>query len=209
MNSKFIAVRGAHRLDPVWLWLLMVGLALVLAGCGPGGTPATPELPTPAVMAQPVTPTLSVATPEVPAVPTSSPPAPTETATQVPPPKPTRTSMPTSLPTPLPTEKPTPTQAASTYSFAADVQPIFAARCIKCHTGDNPPRGLRLDSYEHVLAGSSQRPVVIPGNPQDSHLVKRIEGIARPRMPLDGPPFLSDKEIAIIEAWIAAGAPDN
>jgi len=93
--------------------------------------------------------------------------------------------------------------------FAEDVQPIFAARCVKCHSGESPPRGLRLDSYEHVLAGSDQRPVVIPGDPEESRLVKRIKGIAVPRMPFDGPPFLSDEEIAIIEAWIAAGAPNN
>jgi len=94
-------------------------------------------------------------------------------------------------------------------SFAADVQPIFTERCIKCHSGQNPPRGLRLDSYENVMTGSDFREVVVPGNPTESELIRRIKGISIPRMPFDGPPFLSDEQIATIEAWIAANAPNN
>src|SRR5262249_48832640 len=39
-----------------------------------------------------------------------------------------------------------------------------------------------------------------------SEMVKRIRGISTPRMPFDGPPFLTEAEIQIIEAWIDAGA---
>lgn len=94
-------------------------------------------------------------------------------------------------------------------SFAADVQPILTERCTKCHSGQSPPRGLWLDSYDQVMAGGAYRPVVLPGNPDESEIVRRIKGSAIPRMPLDGPPFLSDDQIAAIEAWIAAGAPNN
>ncbi|GAB4530949.1 MAG: hypothetical protein Fur0018_18510 [Anaerolineales bacterium] len=119
------------------------------------------------------------------------------------PPPPTVTPTPASSPTPLPT----PTPAGP--SYAADIQPIFTERCIKCHSGDNPPRGLRLIDYEHVLAGGTYRPVIVPGKPEESELIHRIRGEAIPRMPFDGPPFLSDEQIALIEAWVAAGAPDN
>ncbi len=102
---------------------------------------------------------------------------------------------------------PTPTPAGP--SFSADILPVFTARCTKCHSGETPPRGLRLDSYANVLAGGTYRPVVLPGNPRESELLRRIKGEALPRMPFDGPPFLDETQIRQIEAWIAAGAPDN
>ena len=88
----------------------------------------------------------------------------------------------------------------------ADVAPIFEGRCTMCHSGAGAPLGLRLDAYDDVLAGSERQPVVLPGSPAESELVKRIHGTSLPQMPLGGPP-LSDVEIATIEEWIAAGAP--
>ncbi len=118
---------------------------------------------------------------------------------------PTPTPRPT--PTFVPTATPTPIVAGPTY--VQDVRPILAARCVKCHSGANPPRGLRLDTYEHVLAGSTYRAVVVPGDPDASELVRRIRGESVPRMPFDGPPFLDEAQIRLIEAWIAAGAPER
>ncbi len=91
----------------------------------------------------------------------------------------------------------------------ADVAAIFNQRCTMCHSGAQPPLGLRLDSYANLTAGSQSGPVVIAGNPAGSELVRRIRGVSRPRMPLTGPPWLSDEEIGLIERWIAAGAPEG
>ena len=94
----------------------------------------------------------------------------------------------------------------------ADVAPIFLKRCVKCHTDQGlrggPPEGLRLRTRDMVLAGG-ERMVVIPGNPAASELVRRIRGQSRPRMPLDGPPFLADEDMRLIADWIARGAPDD
>jgi len=91
----------------------------------------------------------------------------------------------------------------------ADVAPIFATRCAKCHTDNGlmgtAPEGYRLTSYEATLA-SFDRARVVPGNPSASELIRRIRGQARPRMPFDGPPFLADDEIRLIEDWIIQGA---
>jgi len=93
----------------------------------------------------------------------------------------------------------------------ADVAPIFAARCVKCHAAEGemggPPEGFRLDSYAATLSTDSWARVV-PGSSEASELVRRIRGQARPRMPFDGPPYLSDAEIAVIVDWIDRGAPD-
>src|SRR5574341_116265 len=38
-------------------------------------------------------------------------------------------------------------QVSDCIDFAANVQPIFDANCVRCHAGANAPRNLRLDSY--------------------------------------------------------------
>ena len=92
-----------------------------------------------------------------------------------------------------------------------DVAPIFARRCVKCHTDNGlmgaAPEGYRLTSYAATLS-ASERVRVVPGNALASALVRRIQGYARPRMPFDGPPYLSNAEIRLIEEWIDQGARD-
>jgi mono/diheme cytochrome c family protein len=97
---------------------------------------------------------------------------------------------------------PTLTQAQD----AAAVERLLAAKCVLCHQGESPPGGLRLDSIDGVLKGSARGPVVKPGDPAASEIVRRIRGQSQPRMPLTGPPFLSDAEVTVVESWIAAGA---
>ena len=148
-----------------------------------------------------------------PAIPPTSPPA---EATEAP--APTKTmgaTQPTEMEAPTTTEAVEATlpsgEATSTDapSYAADVQPIFAQYCFACHSGEGATKGVRLDGYEYVLASGASHPVIIPGDPSGSELLKLITGDAVPRMPLNGPPFLTDQEIQIIKSWIAAGAPDN
>jgi hypothetical protein len=53
---------------------------------------------------------------------------------------------------------------------------------------------------------------VIPGDVENSYLVKKLAGtadITGRRMPNNGPPYLSDGQILIIKRWIAIGAPRN
>jgi hypothetical protein len=90
-------------------------------------------------------------------------------------------------------------------SFALDILPLFVQDCIHCHGGAG---GLGLDSYAGVLAGGSSGPVVIPGDPDGSLLVQRLEGTVPPQMPLDGPP-LTPSEIGRIRQWILEGAQNN
>jgi hypothetical protein len=53
---------------------------------------------------------------------------------------------------------------------------------------------------------------VIPGNPSGSYLIQKLEGapdIVGLRMPRNGPPYLTDAQIALIRQWIQNGAPNN
>ena len=100
--------------------------------------------------------------------------------------------------------------AAFPYAAGAEtwqaVSSIFEERCVACHSGEYSPLGLELSSYQSLMAGWENGPVVDIEAPGQSALVQRLTGAAEPRMPLDGPPFLSDAEIATVTAWMAAGA---
>lgn len=91
------------------------------------------------------------------------------------------------------------------------VESIFLKRCVKCHKDNgkmgSPPEGLRLDSYANIIAGG-ERLVILPGNPGLSEIIRRVEGKARPRMPFDGPPWLSDDDARLLRQWIEQGARD-
>ncbi len=97
---------------------------------------------------------------------------------------------------------------------------IFTPSCAKsgCHAGSSPQQGMNLSAgqtFGNIVAVASQEapPLnrVQPGDPDNSYLVQKIEGTASVggRMPLDGPPFLSNAQIQSIRAWIAAGAENN
>lgn len=89
----------------------------------------------------------------------------------------------------------------------ADVSAIFNERCVMCHSKvAGASKGLRLDEYDAVLAGSERGPVLVSGNAIGSELVRRLRGETTPRMPFLGRP-LPDDQIALIESWIAAGMP--
>jgi hypothetical protein len=96
------------------------------------------------------------------------------------------------------------------------------AGCNSCHTtagGRVPPVGMDLGSanaYSQLVnAASVGKPGairVIPGDPENSYLIHKLEGragIVGLRMPRNGPPFLTDGQIRVIKRWIELGAPNN
>jgi hypothetical protein len=90
-------------------------------------------------------------------------------------------------------------------SFAIDILPLFVQDCTICHGGAG---GLSLNSYAGVTAGGSSGPAVVPGDPDQSLLVMRVEGTVLPQMPLGGSP-LTAPEIGRIRQWILEGALNN
>jgi mono/diheme cytochrome c family protein len=89
--------------------------------------------------------------------------------------------------------------------YAAEIRPILAARCYSCHGPELQQNGLRLDSLEAILKGSTNSSVVMPGDSEKSPLVRRILGLDRPRMPYGGPPLPAD-DVELIRKWIDQGA---
>jgi hypothetical protein len=94
-------------------------------------------------------------------------------------------------------------------SYADDIQPIFNSNCAgsQCHIG-GMSNGLSLVSYSTLMEGGISGPVVIPGEPDSSIIVRRLEGTIQPQMPFQLPP-LPHARIQLIRDWIAQGAHDN
>jgi mono/diheme cytochrome c family protein len=97
---------------------------------------------------------------------------------------------------------PSPVIAAVSYD---DIAPVLTERCVMCHSGPDAAAGLHLDTLQGVLAGSPKGKVVKSGDTAASELIRRLKGISQPRMPMTGPPFLPDAEIARFEQWIDGG----
>ncbi|MGE3818427.1 MAG: c-type cytochrome domain-containing protein [Isosphaeraceae bacterium] len=97
-------------------------------------------------------------------------------------------------------------------TYERDVRPVLVKRCTVCHnakTVDEPDvsAGLALDSYDAVLKGVADRPVVSPGKSAESPIVTRLtEDDEEKRMPLFDKP-LSDSERGLLIRWVDAGAP--
>ncbi len=115
-----------------------------------------------------------------------------------------------------------------TPTFASIQKEIFSTQdssgrlaCTQCHTnvGRTPSAGLNLvdGAAFAALVGrpSINKPgetFVIPGDPDNSYLVKKLEGtagITGGRMPRGNGPFLSGGQMLVIRRWIKAGAANN
>jgi hypothetical protein len=108
--------------------------------------------------------------------------------------------------------------------FARDIRPLMnrdeddpaGHGCRYCHyetAGEHVGydlSGLDLSTLGALREGGmySGMSIVIPGNPDDSALVKKLLGTYAygSRMPRNGPPYWSAAEIAVVRAWIAEGA---
>jgi hypothetical protein len=101
-------------------------------------------------------------------------------------------------------------------SFAQDVQPIFDAHCVSCHSPPGASAGLNLsvDGFNDIVnQGSNQSALdfVEPGARTQSYLWHKIAGTqgsvggSGGRMPL-GRPQLSARDRGVIGQWIDEGA---
>lgn len=99
------------------------------------------------------------------------------------------------------------------------VSTTFSSSCSPCHLGPAPPNGsLDLDGGRAAVVSvpSAQLPTMVlvdPGSPSTSYLWRKLRGSQREvggfgrRMPLSTPQ-LDDRNLALVRAWIRAGAPE-
>lgn len=92
--------------------------------------------------------------------------------------------------------------------FEQHIRPLLVTKCLKCHGAEKQEGQLRLDTRDALLAGGDSGPAVVPGSPADSLMIEAIKYESF-EMPPTGQ--LSEQEIQLLEAWVAADAfwPDD
>lgn len=106
-------------------------------------------------------------------------------------------------PTPIPTEPAAGESSGAssgTLNWSAGIAPLLQSKCGMCHGADTST-GLAFDSYESIMKGGTNGPVVVPGDSVNSSLFKVQSA---------GGHFgqLTAEEIVRVQQWIDAGAPE-
>ena len=84
---------------------------------------------------------------------------------------------------------------------ASRVREVLADKCLACHSPDPKKGGLDLTRRASALLGGENGPAVVPGKPDESLLVEKLEaGEMPPGRPLKA------EEVAAFRAWVEAGA---
>lgn len=94
-----------------------------------------------------------------------------------------------------------------TVDFNTEVKPIINKKCISCHGGVKKQAGFSLLFHDEALAvNKSGKPAIIPGDPEGSELIRRLQS----KDPEERMPYkhdaLSNEEIDIFKRWIKQGA---
>lgn len=97
---------------------------------------------------------------------------------------------------------------AEELDYLKHVKPILKSRCYACHGALKQNGKLRLDTAKRGIQGGSSGPAIVPGNPEQSELIRRVTAQNSPeRMPPEheGAP-LTAAEIDTLRKWIQGGA---
>ena len=91
--------------------------------------------------------------------------------------------------------------------FEKNVRPILAETCYKCHEGHTAKNGLQLTSRESILRGSDYKKVVVPGDPDNSVLIKAVRHAAGAEPMPNKAPQLATNQIDALVQWVKMGLP--
>ena len=91
-----------------------------------------------------------------------------------------------------------------TVSFERDVRPILKTYCFHCHGEQAELKGdLDVRLKRLMIKGGEHGAEIVPGSPEKSRLLQMIKSGKMPKT--EKKP--KAEQVAIIEKWIAAGAP--
>ena len=99
-------------------------------------------------------------------------------------------------------------------SYSKDVKPVLDQYCIECHQAGGEgtvASGFAMDSYENLMKGTRNGPMVIAGDAEGSNLIVLMEGRADPSisMPHGKQDSVPKQQIQEIRNWIEQGAKNN
>jgi len=96
-------------------------------------------------------------------------------------------------------------------SYSEDVAPVFRGWCVSCHQPGGKgfeKSGFDLSTYEGLMKGTSYGPMVIAGKPDESNIMRLVNGDAKLTMPFEHKPL----PVCVrqnIWSWIFEGAKNN
>ncbi len=85
--------------------------------------------------------------------------------------------------------------------FETKVRPLLTQHCVECHGPDDQSGELRLDRQVHFRRGGSSGPVVVPGKPEASRLIRAI-GYQDNELQMPPDRKLPDEAIAVLSEWV-------
>ena len=98
------------------------------------------------------------------------------------------------------------TPIAEARAFHDNILPILSDNCFRCH-GDKVNGGLLLNSRDAAIkGGDSESAALVPGNADESELMRRIQSHDPDEKMPPGGNGLKPEQIATLESWIKDGA---
>jgi cytochrome c len=93
--------------------------------------------------------------------------------------------------------------------YQQNVRPILQTNCFRCHANMNHRGGLNMETRDALIRGGKYGSALDLNQPDQSLMLKLIRHEGTVSKPMPPPPRLklSDADIAIITAWVKAGAP--
>ncbi len=94
-------------------------------------------------------------------------------------------------------------------SFNRDIRPILSDTCFRCHGPDQSSRmaGLRLDLRNEAIQPRRAGAPIVPGNPQKSLIIQRIQATGPKLMPpASAHKTLTEQQKQLLTQWVAEGA---
>ncbi len=92
-------------------------------------------------------------------------------------------------------------------SYQENIKPIVDRKCSGCHVNGGHAGGLQLDSFQSMMRGGDDGPVVALGDLDGSQISKAIHyQDSDLKMPPENRGKLDDADIAAIDKWIKASA---
>lgn len=92
--------------------------------------------------------------------------------------------------------------------FEKHVRPVLRRECLQCHREGKASGSLALDSRVGWQRGGDSGPVIVPGNPDRSLLIRAIRHQADGLQMPSKAPKLADDVIRVFEIWVRNGAAD-
>lgn len=91
--------------------------------------------------------------------------------------------------------------------FENQIRPVLLEKCFSCHGGNKVSGSLTIDSREGLMTGGESGPSIVPGQPDESLLIKAIsrhDDVSA--MPPEKKDALRPEQIAAFKQWILSGA---